>query len=69
MTMRNSKRDKTEFNWHCDKLYLERKFTGVALVADVKYPGLWRVRYKDTVSDMVNRTRAKDAAYSIFRSL
>ena len=28
---------------------------------DAKWPGMWRVRWPDGLSDMVNLTRAKDA--------
>ncbi len=37
---------------------------------DVQWPKMWRVRYTNgTVSDMVNRTRAKDAAESAVLSM
>jgi hypothetical protein len=32
------------------------------VVPDEKYPGMWRVRSDGRLSDMVNLTRAKDAA-------
>jgi hypothetical protein len=36
------------------------------IVADERWPGMWRVRLPDgTLSDMVNRTRAKDAAQAL----
>jgi hypothetical protein len=45
------------------KLYVARKFTGVTLHEDARYPGMWRVHSADgEVSDMVNLSRAKDAA-------
>jgi hypothetical protein len=36
------------------------------VVPDAKYPDMWRVKHSDsTLSDMVNLSRAKDAAVSI----
>jgi hypothetical protein len=33
------------------------------IVRDQKYPNMWRIEFPDgKLSDMVNRTRAKDAA-------
>jgi len=58
----------SRFSWDGNRLRYERRLTGVELIPDEKYPQMWRVKYKDTVSDMVNWTRAKDAAISIFRS-
>jgi hypothetical protein len=38
----------------------------VEVVPDAKWPDMWRVRKADgTLTDMVNLTRAKDAALSI----
>jgi hypothetical protein len=38
----------------------------VTIVPDAKYPGMWRVRRPDgSLSDMVNLTRARDAARGI----
>jgi hypothetical protein len=50
--------------WHGDRLLLR---TGGRLLAavepDAEWPGMWRVRLPDgDLSDMTNRTRAKDAA-------
>lgn len=44
------------------RLYTGNKFTGVSVRPDPKWPGMWRVHQGDKVSDMVNLTRAKDAA-------
>jgi hypothetical protein len=44
------------------QLYLGRKSTGIAVRPDPRWPGMWRVHRNDWVSDMVNLTRAKDAA-------
>ena len=53
--------------WKGDKLYLAGKGPVlVSIVPDKTYPNMWRVKYSDgRLSDMVNRTRAKDAAQSI----
>jgi hypothetical protein len=38
----------------------------IEVVPDAKWPGMWRARKADgTLTDMVNLTRAKDAAQSI----
>ena len=38
----------------------------VRVVPDERWPGMWRVRYPDgRLTDLVNITRAKDAAFSI----
>jgi hypothetical protein len=44
------------------RLYIGSRFTGVTVVPDDKWPGMWRVRNRDHLSDMVNLARAKDAA-------
>jgi hypothetical protein len=44
-------------------LYIGKRFTGVFVRPDATWPGMWRVHTADgQVSDMVNLTRAKDAA-------
>ena len=47
------------------KLYLGNQFTGITIAPDEKYPTMWRVCHKERVSDMVNLSRAKDAATTI----
>jgi hypothetical protein len=43
-----------------------RKSVLVSVEPDAKWPGMWRVRKPDgSLTDMVNLTRAKDAAMSI----
>lgn len=45
------------------KLYIGKVFTGVTVRRDEKYPSMWRIHAADgTVSDMVNLSRAKEAA-------
>src|SRR5262245_27168361 len=38
------------------------RFTGITVEPDGQWPGMWRVHKGDHISDMVNLTRAKDAA-------
>jgi len=46
--------------WH---LFIGRKFTGIVVRPDGKYPDMYRVhRPGRPISDMVNLARAKDAA-------
>lgn len=53
-------------NWRGDKLFFGTKRTGYAVVRDGTYPQMWRVERPDgSLSDMVNRTRAKDAAVAM----
>jgi hypothetical protein len=50
--------------WHGDRLLLRagRRLLS-AIEPDSEWPGMWRVRLPDgSLSDMTNRTRAKDAA-------
>jgi hypothetical protein len=43
-----------------------RHSPSVEVVPDRDWPGMWRIRRPDgTVTDMVNRSRARDAATSI----
>ena len=52
--------------WKGDRLYLGRKLSGYEVIADERWPGMWRVRRPDgSLSDMVNRSRAKDAALTM----
>jgi hypothetical protein len=59
----------SELIWCGDRLALKggrRGSPAVEIVPDDSYPGMWRVRKQDgSLSDMVNRTRARDAARSI----
>jgi hypothetical protein len=41
----------------------------LAIEPDAKWPGMWRVRHPDGTSDMVNLSRAKDAATAIGRRI
>lgn len=49
-------------------LYLGAQFSGIAIVPDHRWSGMWRVSKGDYLSDMVNLSRAKDAAISLARS-
>ena len=58
-----------ESTWRENVLYDNQRDTGFSIVPDEKYSGMWRVRYPDgTLSDMVNRVRAKDAARALARA-
>jgi hypothetical protein len=46
------------------RLYIGGKFAGVSVEPDATWSSMWRVRMGDRLSDMVNLTRAKDAAVS-----
>jgi hypothetical protein len=53
-------------SWKGDRLYLGTRQSGYSVVQDVHYSSMWRVRRPDgRLSDMVNRTRAKDAALAM----
>jgi hypothetical protein len=44
------------------RLYIGGKFAGAAVESDPKWPGMWRVRIGDRLSDMGNLTRVRDPA-------
>jgi len=49
-------------SWKGDKLYYLDRRSAYSIVQDGKYTQMWRVRRPDgSLSDIVNRTRAKDA--------
>ena len=49
-------------------LYIGNVKTGIVVVQDAKYASMWRVRRADgSLTDMVNLTRAKDAALHFAR--
>ena len=45
-------------------LYIGQRSTGISVCRDRIYPDMWRIHHKGQVSDMVNLSRAKDAALS-----
>ena len=49
------------------KLYIGNKSTGLEIRPDARYPTMWRIHKGGEVSDMVNLTRAKDAAIAWVR--
>jgi hypothetical protein len=50
------------------RLFIGKSFTDVTVRRDTKWPSMWRVNTADGwVSDMVNLTRAKDAAIQCAR--
>jgi hypothetical protein len=46
------------------RLRVSGKLTGLAVKQDDRYPQMWRIHYDGKISDMVNLSRAKDAALS-----
>lgn len=60
------------FEWRENRLGVRGDWRGspsVEIVPDERYPDMWRVRLTDgTLTDMVNRTRARDAARAILRA-
>jgi hypothetical protein len=67
------KYDNSDLTWRGERLVLRaggRAGPVVELVPDSTYPGMWRIRTPDgSLSDMLNRTRARDAARSILLGL
>jgi hypothetical protein len=52
-----------KISWHNDHLFLGNQPTDLRIVADERWPAMWRVRRADgSLSDMTNRSRARDAA-------
>lgn len=46
-------------------LFIGNRSTGISVIPDKEYSGMWRVRDRDgRLSDIVNISRAKDAALS-----
>jgi hypothetical protein len=45
-------------------LYIGQRTTGISVCQDRVYPDMWRIERNGVVSDMVNISRAKDAAIS-----
>jgi hypothetical protein len=59
-----------ELTWRGNDLCIGNSRTPlVSIVQDETWPGMWRVRYGDRLSDMTNVTRARDAARCIALSL
>jgi hypothetical protein len=51
--------------WHGNALKLDRRELA-RIVADANWPNMWRVQLPDgQLTDMLNRTRAKDAAFGL----
>jgi hypothetical protein len=61
--------DNSDLIWRGDRLQLKgcgRASRAVEIMPDGIYPGMWRIKMPDgSLSDMLNRTRARDAARSI----
>lgn len=61
---------KQEMTWKDNRLYLNGRVSGFSVVPDEKYSSMWRVRRPDgSLSDMVNFSRARDAARSLLGEL
>jgi hypothetical protein len=56
-----------DLNWNRDKVYRKGStYPLIGIERDSVFPDMWRVRSPDgTLSDIVNRSRCKDAAASI----
>jgi len=49
--------------WKGRRLYLGKRRSGYSVVEDGRWPNMWRVLLPDgSLSDMINLSRAKDAA-------
>src|SRR5262245_4571496 len=54
-----------DLHWEGDRLYASKRLSGFSITRDERYPSMWRVRSPDgTLSDILNPTRAKDAAHA-----
>lgn len=55
-----------ELEWKGDRLVAQgggRRSPAAEIIQEARWPGMWRVKRPDgTLTDMVNRTRARDAA-------
>jgi hypothetical protein len=55
--------DRNDLRWKDDRLMVRGRWSGARIVPDPKWPKMFRVEFPEGVlSDMVNLTRAKDAA-------
>jgi hypothetical protein len=50
------------------RLLIGNRFTGLLVCPDPQWPNMWRIHYGGRISDVVNLTRAKDAAISWVRA-
>jgi|SRR5215831_15126473 len=44
------------------RLSIGNRFTGLVVCPDPQWPNMWRIHFGGRISDVVNLTRAKDAA-------
>ena len=62
--------DNHDLIWCGNDLRVGRSSTPlVSIVPDTRWPNMWRVRHGDQLSDMVNLTRARDAARRLALSM
>jgi len=67
--MRKDGRNRIEWRGN-DLCLIGQRTPIVSIVPDAKYSAMWRVRYPDgRMTDMVNVTRARDAARTIAGSI
>ena len=52
-------------HWDGDKLKQGKRAMPIDVLPDDQWPGMYRVHYQGKISDMVNLTRAKDAAVAM----
>jgi hypothetical protein len=52
-------------HWDGDKLMQGKRAMPIDVLPDDQWPGMYRVHYQGKISDMVNLTRAKDAAVAM----
>jgi hypothetical protein len=52
-------------HWDGDKLMQGKRPMLIEVLPDDQWPGVYRVHYQGKISDMVNLTRAKDAAVAM----
>jgi hypothetical protein len=50
--------------WRGNDLLIGRRLVA-SIVPDATWPGMWRVKIGDRLTDMLNRSRARDAALSL----
>lgn len=52
-------------HWNNGRLMQGKRYMPIEVLPDHQWPGMYRVRYQGKISDLVNLTRAKDAAVAL----
>jgi hypothetical protein len=52
-------------HWNNGRLMQGKRYMPIEVLPDRQWPGMYRVRYQGKISDLVNLTRAKDAAVAL----